>query len=325
MPDNIQRTPTITIARTGRRTATRYAYAALVTILATTLLNSQSASAQLRPSGMGFSVDYSPGSRYVRPEDSVKTGSTSAMQRFNYEANFLLSNKIDTATHSHRAWALTVRGSYAKLTNKDFEKRVLPSELLNADIGVQHLRSLRNNWSLLAIASVGLYTDLSEINTNDLFINAGAFFIKQKGKITYGFGAVATNVVGIPLLLPGILFQYHTEGKWQVNVVLPEDVSLTYKASKQSDFTLYFRPKQVPYDVDTKLHDKRLLSYWELPIGLEHTWRIGKKVELRYSGGLMALRSFQYTDKSISQLFSDAPSHRLTANYFLNAGIRWNF
>ncbi|UCJ08195.1 hypothetical protein KTO58_03145 [Chitinophaga pendula] len=325
MPDNAPTTSTAIMPRTHRCRTVRYTFTALVTILATSLLYRPSASAQLRPSGMGFSVDYSPGSRYVRPEDSVKTGSTSAMQRFNFEANFLLSNKMDTVTHRYRAWAMTVRGSYSKLTNKDFEKRVLPSELLNADIGVQHLRSLRNNWSLLAVASVGLYTDLSEINSNDLFINAGAFFIKQKGKFTYGFGAVATNVVGVPLLLPGVLFQYHTQGKWQVDVVLPENVSLTYKASKQSDLTLYFRPKQVPYDVDTKLHDKRLLSYWELPIGLEHTWRIGKKVEVRYSGGLMALRSFQYTDKSLSQLFSNAPVHRLTANYFLNAGIRWNF
>lgn len=288
---------------------------------------SQRTSAQLPPSGITVNVDYLPASKYRKPigeEKYEKTKASSSQQRVRFNGNFLLANKGDLASGNIRSWGITVNGSYTQMNNKGYEQKVIPGELLEIDAGIQHFRSLKNNWGLYSAVSVGLYTDMEKINGNDVFINGVAMFIKRKPKYAYGFGAGITNATGVPLILPGLFFQWQTGNKLKVNVTLPENISATYLLNQQTDLTLYFRPKFGVYDVENMTEGKRLMSFIQLPLGLEHTWHL-KKLDLFYGGGIMPLRSFDYSDKSISGIFKNNPSHQLSANVFLNAGVRWNF
>lgn len=297
-----------------------------ISFLLAFLCISQHIYAQLPPSSVTVSVDYLPSSKYRKPlgkEKYEKTEAATTQQRINFNGSFILSDKTDPVTRKNRSWGIMVSGAYTQLKNKGYEQKVMPGELLEVDAGIQHFRSLKNNWGLYSAVSVGLHTDLEKINGNDVFINGVAMFIKRKPKYAYGFGAGITNAAGVPLILPGLFFQWQTGNKLKVNVTLPENISATYMLGEQTDLTLYFRPKFGIYDAENE-QGKRLLSYIQLPIGLEHTWHL-KKLDLFYGGGIMPLRALDYTDKSISGMFKNKQSHLLSANVFLNAGVRWNF
>ncbi|ULT23741.1 DUF6268 family outer membrane beta-barrel protein [Sphingobacterium sp. E70] len=50
--------------------------------------------------------------------------------------------------------------------------------MLNAEIGLQYLTSLKKNWSLLTFASVGIYSDLVKVNGKDV-LGQGEFFLSN--------------------------------------------------------------------------------------------------------------------------------------------------
>ena len=124
----------------------------LIIILYLLLLSFLNADAQLRPSslngpGIAMNADYLPASRYIRPEDSVKTYSTTAIRRMSMGIGFKLSNWKDTSMSAFRSWSMAVSGSYMKFTNEKYEKAVMPEELLGTDISLIHTRNLRGKWS----------------------------------------------------------------------------------------------------------------------------------------------------------------------------------
>ncbi|HVI44171.1 MAG TPA: DUF6268 family outer membrane beta-barrel protein [Chitinophaga sp.] len=289
--------------------------------------------AQVRPVDLNVSMDYIPASRYIRPEDSVKTNATTTQARLNMGLSLLLSNQIDTVTGSVRTWTAYVGGSYTSLFNKDYDKKIYPSGLLTVDLGVQHYRSLRNQWGVVSFLSAGLYTDMEKITTNALFISGGAIFMKHFTRtFTFGFGATVTNSFGVPIIWPALYVQWQPENdRFRININVPDKgpgmafrVGATYLINKQTDLTLAFKPRMQPYDVSYRTDDKRLVSFWQLPIGLENTWHV-KKFDFSVEGGLMMLRSFAFTEKNISKMFSDNPGHKLSTNAYISAGIHYRF
>ena len=155
-------------------------------------------------------VDYVPFSNYVRPIDSTKTDAQSNFKRAHIAFEVPISLEMDKYNHP-RLWSVFLNGSYARMENKNYDMKDLPeqfqggfpTELLNTQIGVKHLRSISPSWSLLIMASVGVYTDMVEINKDDVLIQGGVFFIKQfNPNLAVGIGTVLTNSFGVPMVLP---------------------------------------------------------------------------------------------------------------------------
>lgn len=290
------------------------------------LLFAQLGGASLNGPGMAISVDYLPASRYIRPEDSVKTGSTTSQQRFNFGAAFLLSNKVDTATGKLRVWSASLSGSYAQLENKDYEKNIYPDELLGTQIGLQHYRSLNKRWTMLALLSAGINTDMEKIDQNDLFVNGGVVFIrKHNPKLSYGIGVVLTNSFGMPMVLPAFLVQWKTGERFKIDVVFPEKLSVSTRLNRYADLGLAFRMQGAAYDVEKRTDGKRLMGYAEMKLGLENTWHLSRKIDFIASGGSMLFSTTSFQEKKLSEMFKPKAEHRLATNYFLSAGLRWNF
>lgn len=292
----------------------------------TNLLFAQLGGASLNGPGMAVSVDYLPASRYIRPEDSVKTGSTTSQHRINFGTAFLLSNRVDTATGKLRIWSASLSGSYAQLQNKNYEKNIYPEELLSTEIGLQHYRSLNKRWTMLALLSAGIYTDMEKIDQNDLFVNGGVVFIRKHNvKLSYGIGAVLTNSFGTPMVLPALLVQWKTGERFKIDVVFPEKLSVSTRLNKYADLALAFRMQGAAYDVEKRADGKRLMGYAEMKLGLENTWHLSRKIDFIASGGSMLYSTTSFQEKKLSEMFKTKSEHRLATNYFLSAGLRWNF
>lgn len=276
--------------------------------------------------GIGISVDYLPPSRYIRPEDSVKTRSTTSQQRYNFGAVFNLGSHVDTATGKVRNWTLEASGSYTKMQHQDYDNRIFPEELLGTQLALQHFRSIGNRWGMVSMLSVGLFTDMEKINSKDIFINGGVLFVKQHNRrFSYGIGAMFTNTFGTPMLLPALLVKWQTESRFRIDVNFPEKISVSHRLNKQTDLALAFRMRGSSYDVENAPDKKRLMGYSELSVGLENTWRLSRHIDFVASGGSILYSGVAFREKSLSEMFSDKPLHRLATNYFFSGGLRWNF
>ncbi|PSL43821.1 hypothetical protein CLV51_107132 [Chitinophaga niastensis] len=276
--------------------------------------------------GIAVSVDYLPASHYIRPEDSVKTKSTTSQQRYNFGASFLLSNKVDTATGKVRNWTLAASGSYTKLTNENYDHQIFPSELLGTQLALQHYRSLHNRWSMVGLLSVGLFTDMEKIDGEDIFVNGGVLFVKQHNRrFSYGIGAMFTNSFGTPMLLPAFFIRWQTDNKFRIDINFPEKISVASSLSKQTDLALAFRLRGSAYDVEKHPDNKRLMGYSEMSLGLENTWHLNKHLDFVAAGGSILYSGATFQEKKLSEMFGEKPLHRFATNYFFSTGLRWNF
>ncbi|MBV8252133.1 MAG: hypothetical protein JO154_05950 [Chitinophaga sp.] len=276
--------------------------------------------------GIGISTDYLPASHYIRPEDSVKTASTTSQRRYNFGAAFQLASTIDTATGKMRAWSLGIGGSYTTLDNKDYTKTIFPKELLETTIALKYMRSMRNRWSMVAVAAASLGTDLEEITSDDFFLQGGIIFIKQHNRhFSYGLGGMLTNAFGTPMILPALFCRWQTDSKYSIDINFPEKASVSTKLNKYTDLALAIRMRGASYDVTHSPNDKRLMGYSEITAGLENTWHLGKHADFILAGGSLLTSAVTFSDKKLSDIFSEKPRHRLGTNYYLSAGLRWNF
>ncbi|MDQ0109005.1 hypothetical protein J2T02_004146 [Chitinophaga terrae (ex Kim and Jung 2007)] len=286
----------------------------------------QLGASSLNGPGIAVSADYLPASHYIRPEDSVKTKSTTSQQRYNFGAAFLLFNRVDTATKTARSLTFGLSGTYTRLSNKDYDQQIFPKELLNANAGFLYTQSMRNRWSLMAIAAVSLGTDLEEINGQDLFLQGGVLFIKQHSRrFSYGIGGVFTNSFGTPMILPAILVRWKTESRFAVDINFPEKASVSTALNKYTDLALAVRVDGNTYDVTHGVNGKRLMGYMQINAGLENTWHLGKHLDLVVAAGSSLLNNATFSDKKLSEMFKEKPNYRLGTNYYLSTGLRWNF
>ncbi|MEC5144301.1 DUF6268 family outer membrane beta-barrel protein [Chitinophaga sp. 212800010-3] len=289
-------------------------------------LCAQLGATSLNGPGIGFSADYLPSSHYIRPEDSVKTKSTTSQIRYNFGAVFMLSQRLDTATSKVRNWSMSVSGSYTRFSNKDYDQHIFPEELLGAQIALQHFRSIGNRWAILGMASVGLYTDMEKIDGNDIFVNGGLLFIKQHTRqFAYGFGAALTNSFGTPMILPAFMIRWQTESKFRLDVNFPQKISVSRRLNDLTDMALACRMYGAAYDVEKRADNKRLMGYSELSLALENTWHLNRHIDFVAAGGSILASGVTFQEKKLSDIFKDRPLHRLATNYFFSGGLRWNF
>lgn len=276
--------------------------------------------------GIAFQADYLPSSHYIRPEDSLKMPANTAIRRYSAATAFNLRTRIDTATGKARIWNLALAGHYSQFSNHQYEKTIMPKELLGAGIALQHVRSINAKWSIMGVLSAGVYTDMEAIDFNDVFINGGVVFIKQQTpRFSYGFGAMLTNTFGAPMILPAVMVKWTTTGKFNIQAGIPEGVAASYRVSNFFETGLGVRINGGSYDVENKNVHQRLMAYQEITAGIENTFHINKRLSFSISGGSALLRNVTYREKSLADIFSVKPEHRLATGWYANAGIRMNF
>ncbi len=300
----------------------------VVRVILITLLTSQwlSTYAQtLNPGNIEASVMYLPETKYSNALDTLKNPLSSQQTRFSLGYAFLLSSKLDTSSKRFSSWSGTVNLNYTNFNNKVNVDQLVPARLLFSEFGLTHLSTLKNNWVAVQGLSFGLNTDLVQITTHDLFINANIIFIKKYSpSFSLGLGVFAYNAISMPIVLPGFFVQWQTSGAFKLLVNLPTEISIASEIRKDTELKLAFRPKNINYDVSNPLaKQRRALSYWELPIGLELK-RKTRKIDYGIGSGIMALRSFQFNERGISNMFRSTPAHMLKANFFINATVQFH-
>ncbi|AKK72594.1 hypothetical protein OK18_08100 [Chryseobacterium gallinarum] len=270
-------------------------------------------------------TEYIPGSNYIRPEDSVKTNSKSDFKRVDLNLSIPLSVKKDS-NGKVKAWSMLLSGSYARMTHRNYETRLFPNEMLNAQVGIQHVRPLGKKWSMMMTASVGVYTDMEKINFDDVLGQGGILFIRHfSPNLALGGGPVLTTAFGVPMILPWIYFDWKTNGKIKFNINFPEGMEAGYQ------FTDKFALKAVVnlngMSVERNKDGKSmLLGYQQIIAGLRPEIQLSDRLSLRLTGGTTLIRSFSENDRKIKSIFRDKKMDdpRFSTTFYAAVALRWN-
>jgi len=270
-------------------------------------------------------TEYIPFSSYIRPEDSVKTNSKSNFKRADLNLSIPLSMKKDSSGRI-KAWSLLLSGSYAKMAHKDYEKQLFPDQMLNAQVGIQHMRPLGKKWSMMMTASVGVYTDMEQISSDDILGQGGVLFIRHfNPNLALGGGPVLTTAFGVPMILPWIYFDWKTNGKIKFNINFPEGMEAGYLFSDK--FALKAVVNLSGMTVERNKDGKSmLLGYQQITAGIRPELKLNDKLSLRLTGGTALLRSFSENDRKIKSIFKDKKidDPKFATTFYAAVSLRWN-
>ncbi|MDQ0592326.1 hypothetical protein QFZ37_000695 [Chryseobacterium ginsenosidimutans] len=270
-------------------------------------------------------TEYIPYSSYIRPEDSVKTDSKSDFKRVDLSFNIPLSMKKNE-DGKVKSWSLLVNGSYAKMSHRNYETQLFPDQMLNAQVGLQHLRPLGGKWSMMMTASVGVYTDHENVDFDDVLGQGGVLFIKNfNPKLALGLGPVLTTAFGVPMIMPWIYFDWKTGNKIKFNINFPEGMEAGYQ------FTDKFALKAVVglngMTVERNKDGKSvLLGYQQITAGLRPEIKINESLSLKLTGGTALLRSFNENERKIKSIFKmkQGEDPRFASTFYVAVALRWN-
>ncbi|MFN1218230.1 DUF6268 family outer membrane beta-barrel protein [Chryseobacterium kwangjuense] len=270
-------------------------------------------------------TEYIPFSSYIRPEDSVKTNSKTDFKRADINLSIPLSVKKDSSGRV-KAWSLLLSGSYAKMTHKDYEKQLFPDEILNAQVGIQHMRPLGKKWSMMMAASVGVYSDLEQVSSDDILGQGGILFIRHfSPNLALGAGPVLTTAFGVPMILPWIYFDWKTNGKIKFKINFPEGMEAGYLFSDK--FALKAVVNLSGMTVERNKDGKSmLLGYQQITAGLRPEIKINEKLSLHLTGGTALLRGISENDRKIKSIFRDKKiaDPRFATTFYAAVSLRWN-
>lgn len=270
-------------------------------------------------------TEYIPASNYIRPEDSVKTDSKSDFKRVDLNLSIPLSVKKNS-DGKIKSWSMLVGGSYAKMNHKNYETQLFPTEMLNAQVGIQHMRPLGKKWSMMMTASVGVYTDLEKIDFDDVLGQGGILFIRHfNPNLSLGGGPVLTTAFGVPMILPWIYFDWKTNGKIKFNINFPEGMDAGYQFTDK--FTLKAVVNLNGMSVERNKDGKStLFGYQQITAGLRPEIKLNDKLTLRLTGGSTLVRSFSENDRKIKNIFKEknVADPRFTSTFYVALGLRWN-
>jgi hypothetical protein len=286
---------------------------------------SSSAFAQSVFSGK-IKAEYVPFSNYVRPVDSMKTGASSDFKRIQAAFSIPISTRIDDQGRA-KVWAVGMEGSYAKMTNRNYESPLFPTEMLNAQIGLIHSRPISKTWSIMAMASVGVYTDMEEISSKDVLAQGGVLFIKHfNPRLALGVGPVLTNTFGIPMVLPGIYFNWYTQGRYKLAINFPEGMEFGAQLGKAAELKAVIEMSGMTAEVNRD-QTSMLLGYQQIVAGLRPEFKLSKSLSFQLTAGTTLVRSFSLTSRRLKDFFKvkDQADPRFTTTAYGSAALKWNF
>lgn len=274
---------------------------------------------------LNINAIYVPQSKYTQKDGQIENAEKT-QKRIDLDYSFPISTKFDPATKKLQKWTGIVSGSYTQMSGKANDKDLMPEKLLSSMLGVTYLRSMRNNWAMVSVLTTGINSDLKKIDYHDLYITGGVLFIKTpRPGFSYGFGGFIVNALNAPIILPGLMLHFQTEGKFKFNIDVPTEVSTAYDATKKIEVKLAVRYRNTSYDTENTVEPKRrYLNYMELPAGLETKWK-SKHFDFVIGGGYMILRNYDLKEGGIKNLFTEGQINKLGGNFFVNAGIRLKF
>lgn len=214
-------------------------------------------------------------------------------------------------------WGIGGGYSYTSLHNENFTDNLVLSEIMNAKLGLFHLRPLNEKWSILATCGVGVFASsghLSKIRAKHILGNIDAIFIRHfTNGIDFGFGAAVNSTFGYPMIFPALFFSWEHSGRFNYKVDISRGAELLISYDLNKYLRLSLVGEMSGQLALLKREEKDVMFSHSYCIGgIRTEFRIGDKVIIPLTLGLQGHRLANFNDRTLKAAFNS------TDEYFFN-------
>jgi hypothetical protein len=226
------------------------------------------------------------------------------------------------------AWAIALQGAYASMDNTSLAADLCISQILNAELGVTHLRPLNEKWSLNVSLGGGIYTDLSEFSTDSILIQAGTLFIWHiRPNLDLGFGVALNNAIGYPMIFPSLYFNWKTGTRFEVKISLYDMFLLSVGMKITDVLTLRLLAQTrgmsaiVERDNETKMFSQQFTV-----IGLQPEIYVNKLFSIPIIAGVSVKREAYFQDRTLLSFYHTEENYpNFATSFYASIGLKFFF
>lgn len=272
-------------------------------------------------------TEYITSSKY-RDGNNNKVGGEGDMKTVQGGIKVPLSIKMNE-NNKPTAWAVALSGSYASMNNKDLSKDLCLREMLNAQVGLIHMRPLNEKWSIMAMLGAGWYTsNLDKISGKSILGQGGVLFIKHaKPYMDWGVGVALNNALGYPIIFPSFYFDWRMEGKYQLKVSMYNTFEVSASMQMNDNFRLNLVGEASGMSAIVDQNGKSMIFVNQYGYaGLQPEFTISKSFSIPITAGVSIKREAYFQKRTIKSIFQskDVYPGFGVAPYF-SIGLKYGF
>lgn len=254
-------------------------------------------------------TEYITSSAY-RDKDNQKTGGSGDLLKYSGGVNIPLYMK-QYDDKRIKMWSVAVNVSYATLNNHQLTREQCPDNMLNSQLGLVCLAPIKERWSILAMAGVGIYSEKNKIGWKSVLGAGGVVAVYHiNSDMSVGLGVAVSNQFGIPMIMPAGYFDWKIDGKYQLSISCVQNCEIKGAIQFTDRFKLGLLLGQLDgmsavMDVDGK---SMIFGQMTVTSGIRPEYRLGKSCSLQLTAGGTWCRLSSITRRSLrgfAKSFSD--------------------
>lgn len=271
--------------------------------------------------------EYIPYSSF-KDENGNKLGGKGDLKTIDGGIRIPVSVKVDE-NNKPTAWAIALSGTYASTGTKDLSKDYYMSEILNAQIGLMHLRPINDKWSMLATLGAGIYTsDLDKISGKSILGQGGVLFIRHaKPTLDWGVGVAINNALGYPMLFPSFYLDWKLGGTYEFKLSFYNtfEVAISTQINDYLKLGIVGESKGLMSAVEKDSKDMYYVTQYGY-VGIQPEFKIGKSLTIPITAGVSIARDTYFQSRTLKAFYDskdDYPHFGVSA--YFSVGLKYGF
>jgi hypothetical protein len=228
------------------------------------------------------------------------------------------------------AWAIALSGTYASMgETKGLSKEYYMPEILNAQMGLIHMRSLSEKWSMIATLGAGIYSsDLDNISGKSILGQGGVLFIRHaKPNFDWGVGVAINNALGYPMIFPSLYLDWRLDGRYDFKLSLYDsfEVSLGYQINDNFKLSIIGESKGLMSAVKRDGKSMYYVAQYGYA-GIQPEYKLAESFAVFATGGISFARDTYFQSRTLKAFFDskeDYPHFGISA--YFSVGIKYGF
>ncbi len=262
------------------------------------------------------------------PRKKIGDAKGSAMV-YQGSVNIPISMKIDR-NDKLVIWGIGLGGAYVSLNNKNFTENLVISEIMNIELGIYHMRTISDKWSLMASMGAGLYsssTKLSQIRGKQILGNVSAVFIHHFSEnFQLGGGIAINNTFGYPMIFPTVYLNWILPGRYDFMISMANGLEI----SAGLDINKYLKLSLIAeMNGQGALLEKDgkdvMFSHQYIVAGLRPQIKINDRISIPITAGINAFRPAYYSDRTLKAMFATDQDYYFQISPYVSAGLNIYF
>lgn len=228
------------------------------------------------------------------------------------------------------AWAVALSGTYASMNgNKSLLKDYYMPDILNAQIGLIHMRPLSEKWSMIATLGAGLYSsDLNNISGKSILGQGGVLFVRHtKSNFDWGVGVAINNALGYPMIFPSFYLDWRLDGRYDLKLSIYDSFEVSISSQIKENFKLSIVGESKGLMSAVRKNGKTMYYVAQYGYaGIQSEYKIAKSLSVFATGGISFGRDTYFHPRTLKAFFESKDGYpHFGVSAYISVGIKYGF